>query len=170
MARRIDYTAQLSSTAAQAYAALGNRDYWEGLMTRMRELTPTSVVEEFSVTDSGIELVMTQVIERHTLPTVAQTVMHSDMVINRTARYGPFVVGGTTTGLFTATIPGAPGNLAGQIELFDQVPGAILRTSPEATVNIPLLGGKLEEMMLDNLVELLKVEDEFTNKWLRENA
>lgn len=169
MARRIDYTAQLPSSAAQTYTALANRDYWEALMTRMRELTPTSVVEEFASTDAGIELSMTQVIERHTLPTMAQTVLQSDLVISRTARYGPFVPGGITTGSFTATMPGAPGSLAGEIALFDKGDGAVLRSSPEATVNIPLLGGKLEEMMLDNLVGLLKVEDEFTCDWLRKS-
>ncbi len=166
MPRRIDYTAQLSSSAAQTYAALADRDYWEALMTRMRELTPTSVVEEFTSTTSGISLVMTQVIERHTLPQVAQTVLQADLVITRTASYGPFVEDGTTTGSFTATMPGAPGTLDGQIALFDVDDGAILRSSPEAKVNIPMLGGKLEEMMLDNLVNLLKVEGEFTNKWL----
>ncbi|WP_024794266.1 DUF2505 domain-containing protein [Tomitella biformata] len=169
MARRIDYTAQLSSSAAQAYAALANRDYWEALMTRMRELTPTSVVEEFTSTDAGIDLVMMQVIEKHTLPTVAQTVLQSDLVITRTAHYGPFVPGGITTGSFTATMPGAPGSLDGEIALFDDGDGSVLRTSPEAKVNIPLLGGKLEEMMLDNLVGLLEVENEFTNSWLLQN-
>ena len=166
MARRIDYTAQLSSSAAQTYSALADRDYWEALMARMRELTPTSVVEDFTSTDAGISLVLTQVIERHTLPGVAQTVFQSDLVITRTARYGPFVPEGTTTGAFTATMPGAPGTLGGDIALFDEGPGAVLRSSPEAKVNIPLLGGKLEEMMLDHLVNLLTVEGEFTNRWL----
>lgn len=170
MARRIDYTAQLPTSAAQAYAALADRDYWEALMARMKELTPTSVVEEFSSTPAGIDLTMTQVIERDTLPTMAQTVLHSDLVISRTAHYGPFVEGGITTGSFTATMPGAPGNLAGEIALFDKGAGSVLRSSPEATVNIPLLGGKLEEMMLENLVNLLKVEDEFTCDWLRKSA
>lgn len=169
MARRIDYTAQLSSSADKAYAALSNRDYWDALMNRMRELTPVSTVEEFSATDAGIDLVLTQVIEKHTLPTMAQTVLQSDLVITRTAHYGPFVAGGTTTGKFTAVVPGAPGSLGGEIALFDEGSGAVLRTSPEATVNIPLLGGKLEEMMLENLVNLLKVEDEFTNDWLQKN-
>lgn len=167
MARRIDYTAPLTSSADKAYAALSSREYWDALMTRMRELTPVSTVEEFSASDAGIDVVLTQVIEKHTLPAVAQTVLQSDLVITRTAHYGPFVPGGTTAGSFTAVVPGAPGHLGGEIALFGEGDGATIRTSPEATVNIPLLGGKLEEMMLDNLVNLLKIEAEFTERWLR---
>src|SRR5699024_1156444 len=89
MARSMDYTSRFSLPAARVFAAWADRDYWEDLMTRMRELTPASTVEDFRVDDGGVDLRLTQVIERHTLPAVAQTVMHSDLVITRVAHYGP---------------------------------------------------------------------------------
>lgn len=170
MARSMDYTSRFSLPADRVFAAWADRDYWEDLMIRMRELTPVSTVEDFRVDDAGVDLRLTQVIERHTLPAVAQTVMHSDLVITRIAHYGPHVVAGITTGDFSATIPGAPGSLTGQISLFDEGEGSIMRTTPQAEVNIPLLGGKLEEMMLANIVDLLEVESEFTEHWLRARA
>ncbi|MDG3009956.1 DUF2505 domain-containing protein [Rhodococcus sp. D2-41] len=169
MARRIDYSARLPFSADRVYAALSDRDYWDGLMAEMRELTPTSHVESLTVEDSGIAVHLTQVIPRETLPTIAQTVMKKDLVITRKASYGPFD-GDTAKGEFSASIPAGPGALDGTIELFNTPTGSTLRTSPEAKVFIPFVGSKLEQLMLVNLVDLFRAEAEFTEKWLSDRA
>lgn len=167
MPRRIEHSARLSGSAARTYAALSDRAYWDALMQRLREFTPVSVVESFAAGDGGVEVEMTQVIAREAMPAVAQTVLQTDLVITRRAHYGPFAPGGITTGGFSATMPAAPGTLGGDITLADEDGGATLRYSAEAKVNIPFVGGKLEELILDNLVNLFAIEDEFTDHWLR---
>ncbi len=44
--------------------------------------------------------------------------------------------------------------------------GCTLRTTSEAKVHLPFVGGKLEELMLQNLVELFRTEAEITADWL----
>lgn len=167
MPRRIEYSARLTADAKRTYAALGDRAYWDGLMTKLREFTPVSTVESFESGDDGIALVMTQVIAREMMPQIAQTVLQSDMVITRRARFGPFVDGGSTPGSFAATIPAAPGHLRGDVELYDDGDGSVLRYTPEIQVTIPIVGGKLEDVILDNLVNLFGIEKDFTEHWLR---
>lgn len=50
--------------------------------------------------------------------------------------------------------------------LFESAPGCTLRTSSEAKVNLPFVGGKLEEMILANLVEVFRTESAITADWL----
>jgi hypothetical protein len=41
-----------------------------------------------------------------------------------------------------------------------------MRTSSEAKVFIPFIGGKLEQLMLVNVVDLLRTEARVTSDWL----
>jgi len=167
MPRRIEYSARLTENAERTYGALADRAYWDALMERLREFTPVSVVESFDAGNDGIRVEMTQVISREMMPAVAQTVLQSDLVITRLAMIGPFAAGTVTEGSFSATIPAAPGSLEGRITLRDADSGSELRYAPEAKVNIPFVGGKLEDLILENLVNLFTLEEEFTNHWLR---
>jgi hypothetical protein len=121
-------------------------------------------VEHFEVSDSGIELVLHHVLPRTDLPDIAQTVMRNDLIITRTESYSPF--GDTVTGTYEASIPAGPGSLTGTMELFGTETGCTLRTSSEAKVHIPFVGGKLEELMLTNLVDLFRTEAQVTATWL----
>ncbi|WP_182357941.1 DUF2505 domain-containing protein [Tomitella gaofuii] len=170
MPRRIEYSARLSGNAARTYAALADKAYWDGLMDRLREFTPVSVVESFESGDDGIRVEMTQVIAREMMPAVAQTVLQTDLVITRRAAFGPFAPGGVTTGSFSATIPTAPGSLGGDVTLTDDDAGSVLHYTPEAKVNIPFVGGKLEDVILENLENLFGIEEGFTNHWLRSHS
>ena len=132
-------------------------------MSEMRKYSENHV-EEFTVTDSGIDLVLHHVIPRSELPEIAQTVIKKDMIITRTESYGPF--DGTATGRYEASIPAGPGSLSGTMTLFESAPGCTLRTSSAAKVDLPFIGGKLEEMILRNLVEVFRTEAAITADWL----
>ena len=121
-------------------------------------------VEEFAVSDAGIHVVLHHVIPRSKLPDLARTVMKKDMVITRTETYGPFDE--RSTGRYEATVPAGPGSLTGTMDLFGHEDGTTLRTSSEAKVHLPLVGGKLEDLILTNLVEVFAVEAAITSDWL----
>ncbi|TCN54169.1 uncharacterized protein DUF2505 [Rhodococcus sp. SMB37] len=163
MARRSDYSARFPYSPERVYSALSDPDHWEARMSEMRKYSENHV-EEFTVTDSGIGLVLHHVIPRTELPEIAQSVIKKDMIITRTESYGPF--DGTTTGRYEASIPAGPGSLSGTMSLFESAPGCTLRTSSEAKVNLPFIGGKLEEMILSNLVEVFRTEAAITADWL----
>ncbi|GAB2638422.1 DUF2505 domain-containing protein [Prescottella soli] len=163
MARRIDYSARFEHPAEKVYAALSDRDYWEARMEEMRKYSENHV-DTLEVTDDGIHLVLHHVLPRKDLPEIAQTVLKKDLIITRREKYTPF--GEPVTGTYEASIPAGPGSLTGTIELFTTDTGSTLRTSSEAKVYLPFVGGKLEQLMLVNLVDLFRTEAEVTAAWL----
>ncbi len=164
MARRIDYSARYTChTAEPVYSALTSRDYWEARVEEMRKYSPNHVVD-FSVGNSGIELVLQHILPRSELPEIAQTIIRKDMVITRKESYSAF--GDEVTGKSEASIPAGPGSLTGTMRLFPTELGCTLRTSSEAKVYIPMIGPKLEQLMLVNLIDLFRAEAEVTQAWL----
>lgn len=163
MARRIDYSARFDHPPERVYDALADRSHWEARMSEMRKYSDNHV-EEFAVSESGISLVLHHVIPRSALPDIARSVIKKDMVITRTEQYGPFSAG--AAGTYRASIPAGPGRLTGTMELVGNGGGAVLRTSSEIQVNIPLVGGKLEELILTNLVDVFRTEETVTADWL----
>ncbi|WP_305092548.1 DUF2505 domain-containing protein [Prescottella sp. R16] len=165
MARRIDYSATFTYPAETVYAAFGDRGYWEARMAEMRKFSADAGnLVSHEVGDDGIDLVLHHVLPRTELPEIAQAVLKNDLVITRTERYTPF--GDPVTGTYEATIPAAPGSLTGTMELFGTDTGCTLRTVSQAQVSIPFVGGKIEELMLANLVELFRNEAAITAAWL----
>lgn len=168
MARRLDYSARYPMhTTRDVYEALISRDYWEARVEEMRKYSPNHVVS-LHVDESGIELVLEHVLPRSELPEIAQTVMRKDMIITRKESYSALAA--EVTGTYEASIPAGPGSLTGTMHLFPTDIGCTLRTSNEAKVYIPILGPKFEQMMLVNLIDLLRAEAEFTAGWLDEHA
>ncbi|MDV2474540.1 DUF2505 domain-containing protein [Rhodococcus zopfii] len=163
MARRMDYSARYPYPAERVYAALRDPAHWEARMVEMRKYSQNHL-ESFEVSDSGISLVLHHILPRSELPEIAQAVMKKDMVITRKESYSAF--DGRATGRYEASVPAGPGSLTGTMELFAGDDGCTLRTTSEAKVHLPFVGGKLEELMLQNLVDLFRTEAEITADWL----
>ncbi|WP_167478241.1 DUF2505 domain-containing protein [Nocardia arthritidis] len=167
MARRLDYSARYPlRTTKELYAALSNRDYWDARMVEMNKYAPGNEVASFEAGDDGIDVVLNHVLPREMLPEIAQTVMRKDMVITHKETFGPF--GPEVEGKFSASIPAGPGSLGGTMRMFPTDTGCTMRYSSEAKVFIPMLGPRLEQLMLINLVDLFRGEAEFTIQWLDE--
>lgn len=168
MARRLDYSARYPlHTSKEVYEALTTRAYWEARIEEMRKYTPENEVISHEVTDSGIDVVLHHTLPREMLPEIAQTVMRKDMIITRKESWGPFD-GQQAEGKFSASIPAGPGSLGGTIKLFPTETGSTVRFSSEAKVFIPMVGPRLEQLMLVNLVDLFRAEAEETVRWLEE--
>ncbi|MDR2281151.1 MAG: DUF2505 domain-containing protein [Gordonia sp. (in: high G+C Gram-positive bacteria)] len=168
MARRLSYSARYEHPAEKISQAQMQREYWDALMVQFRELTPISNVEEFESGDDGMRVVLKQTITRDMLPPVAQTVMKKDMVITRIETLGAFVAD-KTPGTYTASIPAGPGSLNGEQVLFPTESGCTVRKTTEVKVFLPFINGKLEQLMLINLVDLFRGEAEFTAEWVSKN-
>lgn len=167
MARRLDYSARYPlHTIEELYAALTNRDYWEARMVEMRKYSPNEVIS-IDASDTGIEVVLHHILPRDVLPEIAQSVIRKDMVITRKESYGP--LGPEVEGRYSASIPAGPGSLTGTVRLFPTDTGCTMRLSSEAKVFIPMVGPRLEQLMLVNLVDLFRAEAEVTQQWLDEH-
>ncbi|MFE9578911.1 DUF2505 domain-containing protein [Nocardia sp. NPDC006044] len=166
MARRLDYSARYPlHTTKELYSALSSRDYWDARMAEMRKYSPGNEVAQLTAGDSGIDVELHHVLPREMLPEIAQAVMRKDMIITRKESYGPFGAD-EIAGKYSASIPAGPGSLGGTIRLFPTDTGCTMRFSSEAKVFIPMVGPRLEQLMLVNLVDLFRAEAEFTVQWL----
>lgn len=168
MARRLSYSARYHFSPDKLYRAQSQRKYWEDLTEGFKILTPISHIEEFTSNDDGMRVVLKQAITRDMLPPIAHTVMHRDMIITRVETLGPFDPE-RTDGTYTASIPAGPGTLKGQQELTPADIGCVHRKTTEVKVYIPFINGKLEQLMLVNLVDLFRAEAEYTRDWVDKN-
>jgi hypothetical protein len=164
MARRLSYSARFPTfTSKDVYRVLGDRAYWDARIDEMRKYSPGDVLS-FHVDDDGIEVGLRHVLPREYLPDMAQAFQRGDMTIERFERFGPY--GPETHGSYTATLPGAPGDLGGSMRLFETDTGSTLRITSACKVNMLFMGARLEQMILVNLIDLFRIEADFTNAWL----
>ena len=67
-------------------------------------------------------------------------------------------------------IPGAPAGLRGTAVLAPAGPGSRLAFTATVEVRVPLVGGKIENFIGHQLVDLLIAEQRFTTVWIAENS
>ncbi|MBN4928400.1 DUF2505 domain-containing protein [Hoyosella rhizosphaerae] len=165
MARRTEYKKELSCTAEQVYKALSSRQYWDD---RIADIGGTNAsVVSFNASDNGIEVELQQFIKREKLPSVAQAVIKNDMTIIRKDTWGPF--NGSATGDFFGTMKGGPGDIKGPRTITASGDGCVISATVEARVSVPIVGGKLEKLLLQNVESLFSDEDDYTAKWVAKN-
>ncbi|OPX16925.1 DUF2505 domain-containing protein [Gordonia sp. i37] len=168
MARRLSYSARYAHPVEKLYEAQSTRQYWDDMMAGFQMISPHCEVEDFRSDETGLKVVLKQHIGRDQLPPIAQTVLMKDMVITREESFGPFDPD-NTKGNYTASIPAGPGNLQGWQELFPTETGCTIRKTTEVKVFIPFINGKLEQLMLVNLVDLFRAEAEYSKDWIDKN-
>jgi hypothetical protein len=79
------------------------------------------------------------------------------------------LVDGKANATVNGAIPGAPVSLTGNANLTPSDARARLAFRATVEVRIPLVGGKVENFIGNQLVELLIAEQRFTTMWIAEN-
>ena len=69
----------------------------------------------------------------------------------------------------TITTPGIPAGITGTRRLVADGDGCLDTFDGEAKARIPLVGGKIENFIGNQLVELLIGEQRFTTAWIKDN-
>lgn len=72
-----------------------------------------------------------------------------------------------TQGTVEITAPGKPTKAAGSVTVSADGAGSRHVTDLEVTVKVPLVGGKLENLMADNIRQGMEVEQTVGRAWLR---
>ena len=94
-----------------------------------------------------------------------RTLLGGDLKIDRVETCRPDPAGGYA-GTTSVTIPGMPGELGGAMRLTDTAGGSEIVLDGSVRIPIPLVGGKIEESVADQISTLLDAEHEFTQDWL----
>lgn len=164
MSRHFEHRVSLPAPPEVAFAALVDRAF---LDQRLRSIGGKNAeVVEHSVHGEEVSFRLRQGVDARHLPSAARSALGGDLVVGREERWRPDGAGYVASS--RATISGVPGDIDATIRLAGR-PGTSeseLVTSARVRVGIPLIGGKLESVVVGELGKLLDAEAEFATGWL----
>ncbi len=159
--------AEYEGSVEQVHRAFGDEQYWLARLT-------DSGADHYSLDSmlfdgGGIDVVTTQTLRADRLPGVVTQFHRGDLSFVREETWTP-VRDGQATATVKGSITGAPATLLGTAVLASAKSGARLEFTATVEVNIPLVGGKIENFIGNQLIDLLIAEQRFTTVWITENA
>jgi hypothetical protein len=163
MATRFEHRASFSAPAATVYATLVDRAF---LDERLRAIGGKgATVVEHTTTGDGVSFRLRQGLDAQKLPGAVKAFVNGDLTVERHERWQPD--GG---GVAKVTISGVPGEITSRTRLTGRDGGCEQLVTAEVKVSIPLVGGKLEGVIAQQVGKLLAAEAEFAGKWLAEHG
>lgn len=145
------------------YAELVDADH---LRERLAELGGNDpALLEHAVDDAGARLRLRHSVPVEFLPSVVRRFTGNDLVLDRVETWTPRG-GGGYDGTFEVTVRGLPGTMSGTQRLADNGGGAVTEVDGEATVSVPMVGGRIEGVVVEQVGALLDAEDAFTRRRL----
>ncbi|NTY62479.1 DUF2505 domain-containing protein [Mycolicibacterium sphagni] len=168
MPRSFDMATDYEGSVEQVHQAFLDKQYW---LARLADSgADDATLNSIRVTpDGGVEVTTTQVLRADRLPAVVTQFHHGDLEIRR-AESWTALVGGQAEAAVSGSIPGAPVTLTGSAQLAPAELRAHLAFRATVEVRIPLVGGKVENFIGNQLVDLLIAEQRFTTMWIAENG
>jgi Protein of unknown function (DUF2505) len=170
MPRSFDMATEYGGSVEQVHRAFSDERYWLARLTDSGAdvySLDSMVVDE----DGGIDIVTTQTLRADRLPGMVTQFHRGDLSFVREETWSP-VRDGQATATIKGSINGAPATLSGTAELVpaDSGSGSRLEFTASVEVRVPLVGGKIENFIGSQLVDLLVAEQRFTTVWITENA
>jgi hypothetical protein len=167
MARSIPHSASYPQPVDRVHRALTSERYWR---ERLVEVGGVGAELGHVVTGEGtIDVEMAQSIPAEHLPAIVAKIRAGDLVITRTETWGA-LEGGRATGTFSARVEGLPGEVTGTLTLAAEDSGSAIVLDGRVEVKLPLIGGKIEAVIAEQVVELLDAEHGFTEGWIAANG
>jgi Protein of unknown function (DUF2505) len=173
MPRSFDMSAEYGATVEEVLGAFSEQEYWLARLadSGVDDATLDSMqLGGPSGDDGSIDVITTQVLRSDRLPGVVTQFHRGDLRIRREERWEP-VVNGSATATVSGTILDSPASLTGTAVLEQaESGGARLKFRATVEVRIPLVGGKLENFIGSQLVDLVIAEQRFTTRWIGQPA
>jgi len=170
MPRSFDMAAEYEATVEQVHRAFSDEQYW---LVRLADSgADDATLDSMDIGEDGsIDVVTTQTLRTDRLPAVVTQFHRGDLSFVR-AEMWTQVHDGEAAAAITGSIIGAPATLTGTSALAPATSGSGSRLEFKATVEVkvPLVGGKIENLIGSQLVDLLIAEQRFTTVWITENA
>ncbi|GAA3364991.1 MULTISPECIES: DUF2505 domain-containing protein [Saccharopolyspora] len=167
MARRIEHRSTSEWPASQVHAALIDIDY---LRERLDQLEGgRNELVQHTADGDAVRFQIRQGVPTDSLPPIARTVAGAgDLVIDRSESWR-CEQDGHYAGEIAAEVAGVPCTITGSMWLRDLTGGtgaSELLVEGEVRVSVPFLGGKLEDLVAEQVQKLLAAEERFTTEWL----
>ncbi|WP_181774694.1 DUF2505 domain-containing protein [Amycolatopsis pittospori] len=167
MASRIEHRTAFSADLATTFDAVAGE---AALRARLEQIggDNAELLEYAPAGDDtgGVRYKLRQGISSDKLPSAVRTLHRGDLVVEREQVWR--AAGNGYTGTATASVHGVPGEISAKTSLTGEGEQTTLVNSGEVKVRIPLVGGKLENVIAEQVTKLLEREAEFVAKWLAE--
>jgi hypothetical protein len=164
MARQITYRSTSEFTAEQLYTVMVDAKYLTARLERLGG--PGAALLEHTVDASGARYRLRHGVDAGSVPPLVRSFVGGDLVIERTETLAP-TAPGRYTGTVAVAIPGTPASASGTVTVADIPEGSEFVVDAAVTVKVPLVGGKVEAMVAEQVQNLLASEAAFTLDWLR---
>lgn len=170
MAHTFEMVADYDCDVEQVHRAFTQEPYWLAWLVNA-DVDEASLDSMRVGTDGAIEVSATQSVPRDQLPGIIAQLHKGQVQIKREESWAP-ITNGEAKGTITGTVPGAPVTLSGTGRLAPKPEGqgALLKAQITIEVRIPLVGGKVEKFLSNELTGMLDARTDFTNVWISENS
>jgi hypothetical protein len=169
MPRSFDMAAEYEGSVEQVHRAFRDEQYW---LQRLADSGADHYsLDSMAVGPNGIDVVTTQTLRVDRLPGVVTQFHRGDLSFIREETWSP-IRDGQSTATVKGAIRDAPATLTGAAVLAAAKSDTGSRMDFKVTVEVrvPLVGGKIENFIGSQLVDLLIAEQRFTTVWITENA
>jgi hypothetical protein len=166
MSRSIDYRCTYPTEVGRTFAVLADPTYLRARLAAVGG--PDSELLEHTRDGDDVHYRLRFALPNHVLPPLVQPLVGGQLLIERTESLRPF--GDGYLGDVSVAVPGAPVSAEGDMTLRPAAEGTEFVVHSDVTVRVPLIGGRIEESIADNIRKLLVLEGDFTREWLAENA
>lgn len=150
------------STPQAVYALYTDADFLQSRLDDSGALDPQVISVEPA--GAGVTTVTRQSIPASVLPAMVSSMMSGDPATERTEAWRPDGEGYLAD--FTLTIKGAPASIKGTMTLAPSESGCTLTVQGQASVPIPLFGGKIEQTVVEQVAAVIRVESDYTRNRL----
>ena len=162
MATRFTHNARIEAPIETVFNALREEAFWHDRISAVG--TSKDTLDAFDLTDASITVTTTQHIPDDDIPDIARKVIPGQLVVVRTNVISGFD-GERFLGNAKADAAGGLGRIEGGSEAVASDGVAVENVSGSVKVSVPLMGGKLEKLVVDHLRRLLIAEYEQLNRW-----
>ncbi|OBC11621.1 hypothetical protein A5784_34500 [Mycobacterium sp. 852013-50091_SCH5140682] len=168
MPRSFDMATEYPATVERVHQAFRSEQYWRARLANFG--ADDATLDKLTVSDDGhVDVITSHVLRADGLPALVSQFHHGDLRIRREEHWQP-VRDGRSAVTVSGFIAGAPVTLDGGGVLALAGGGARLTVTLSVEVRVPLVGGKIENFIGGQLVDLLTAEQRFTTVWITENS
>jgi uncharacterized protein DUF2505 len=162
MPSRFEHRATFAAPVDTVYSTLVDEAF---LAARLRDIGgKDAALLDHRTSADGAAYKLRQGVDANRLPGAVRSILSGDLVVEREERWQARESAGR------ATINGVPAEIRSRGRLASKGDTTELVVSAEVKVSIPLIGGKIEKVVVEQVAKLLAAEAEYTEKWLAERA
>lgn len=166
MPSRLEHRATFAAPVATVHSILVDEAF---LTERLRAIGgKNAALLAHSQSGEAVTFKLRQGVDANRLPGPVRTILNGDLVVEREERWQP--AGSDYASAGRVTISGVPAEIKSRGRLAGRGDGAELLINAEVRVSIPLIGGKIENVVVEQVSKLLANEADFAEKWLTERG